>query len=98
MLGVNHQTELREHGGEAARRTGGGLQPHWKNNTDWLDYPVPPESRPPTKEWTWRNPWLQIHMLQRMALSDSNGRGGPWSLRGLMPQCRRMLEQWGRSG
>jgi len=31
-----------------------------------------------------------------MALPDSNRRGGPWSQGGLIPQCRGMLEQWGR--
>jgi hypothetical protein len=30
-----------------------------------------------------------------MALSDINGRGGPWSCGCLMPLCRGMLEQWG---
>jgi hypothetical protein len=39
-----------------------------------------------------------MHMQQRMALSDINGRGGHWSCKGLMPQDRGMLEQWGGSG
>ena len=32
------------------------------------------------------------------ALSGINGRGGPWSCEGLMPQCRGMLGQFGGSG
>lgn len=73
----------------------GELQPHWKNNTVWPDHPVLTKSRPPTKEYTWRNPWLQIHRSQRMTLPNSNGRRGLWSWGDLMPQYRGMLEQWG---
>ena len=39
----------------------GGLQPHRKNTITWLDHPVLPGTRPPTKECTGRDPWLQIH-------------------------------------
>jgi hypothetical protein len=38
------------------------LQSHWKSNMDWPDHPVLPENRPPTKEWTERDSWLQTHM------------------------------------
>jgi hypothetical protein len=34
-------------------------------------------------------------MYQRMDLLDINGRRGPWSFEGSMPQCRGM-PQWGR--
>jgi hypothetical protein len=58
---------------------------------------VLPGTRPPTTECTGRDPWLQIHREQRMALSQINGRGGPWPCRrGWMSQCRGMLEEWGR--
>jgi hypothetical protein len=33
--------------------------------------PVSPElagTKPPTKEYTWMDPWHQLHMQQRMAL------------------------------
>jgi hypothetical protein len=40
----------------------------------------------------------QIHMQQRIAISDIDVRGGLWSCGGLMPQCRGMLEGWGRRG
>ena len=33
-----------------------------------------------------------------MILSDINGRGGPWSCGGLIPQCRGMLEGCVRKG
>ena len=32
--------------------------------------PELPGTKPPTKEYTWRDPWLQPHMWQRMALLD----------------------------
>jgi hypothetical protein len=56
-----------------------------------------PGSKPPTKEYPWRNPWLQRHMLQKMALLDINGRRGPWSCEGSMPQCRGMAGQGSRT-
>lgn len=43
-------------------RREGWLQLHWKNNIGWPDYPFLPETRPPTKECTWSDSWLQIHM------------------------------------
>ena len=57
-----------------------GLQRHRKNNH--MNHPAPPElpgTKPSTIEYTWRDPWLQIHMKQRMALLDIKGRRGPWS-------------------
>jgi hypothetical protein len=39
--------------------------------------PELPETKSPSKEYTWRDPWLQLHMYQRMALLDINGRRGP---------------------
>jgi hypothetical protein len=45
------------------------------------------------------NLWLQLHIQQRMALSDiMHGKKDPRSCEGLMPQCRRMPGQGGRSG
>jgi hypothetical protein len=38
-----------------------------------------PGTKPSTKEYTWRDPWLHLHMYQRMALLDISGRRGPWS-------------------
>jgi hypothetical protein len=40
----------------------------------------PPElqgTRPPSKEYTWTDPWLWPHMWQKMALLDISGRRGP---------------------
>jgi hypothetical protein len=45
---------------------------------------------PPTKEYTWRDPWLFPHIRQRIALLDISGRSGPWSCGDSMPQCRGM--------
>jgi hypothetical protein len=66
MFGANHQTDLSGtsimelvEGLEELRE----LQPHRKNNVSWQDHPVlPGTTRPPTKECTGREPWLQIHM------------------------------------
>jgi hypothetical protein len=66
-----------------------------------MNQPVPPElpvTKLPTKEYTWMDPWLQLHMQQRMALLAINGRRGPWSCEGSMSQCRGMLEPGSRSG
>jgi hypothetical protein len=55
-------------------------------------------SSTPTKEYTWRDPWLQPHILEGMALSDINGRRGPWSCEDLMDaQCMGIRGQGGRS-
>jgi len=59
------------------------LKSHRKNNNiSKPDTPELPGTKPPTKEYTWRDPW------QRMALWGINGRRGPWSRESLMPQCR----------
>jgi hypothetical protein len=50
--------------------------------------PELPRIKPPTKEYIWRDLWLQLHVLQRMVLFGISGRGGPWSCEGLMPQSR----------
>ena len=56
------------------------------------------QTKPPIKEYTWRESWLQLHMQQRMALSGINSWHSPCSFEGLMPQCRGMLGQQGWSG
>jgi hypothetical protein len=40
-----------------------GFEPHKRNNN--MNQPVPseqPGTKTPTKEYTWRDPWLQPHM------------------------------------
>jgi hypothetical protein len=39
-----------------------GLQPHRKINFNSPDHPEFLGTKIPTKEYTWRDPWLQIHM------------------------------------
>ena len=40
-----------------------GFQPHRKNdNINQPDPELLPETKSPTKECTWRDPWLQQHM------------------------------------
>jgi hypothetical protein len=51
------------------------LQPHGEKNNVKLPYPQETVgTRPPTKRYTWRGPWLQPHMWQRMALFGVRGR------------------------
>jgi hypothetical protein len=39
-----------------------GLKPLRKNNINQPDLPELPGTKPPTKEYTWKDPWLQLHM------------------------------------
>ena len=40
-----------------------GFSLHKKNNNINLpDLPELPRTKPPTKDYTWRDPWLQLHM------------------------------------
>ena len=55
-------------------------------------------TKPPIKENTWWDSWLQLHMQQRMAQSIINGRRGLWSCEGSMPQYRGMPGPGSRSG
>jgi hypothetical protein len=57
-----------------------------------------PGTGPPTKEYTWRNPWLQLHMWQRMALLDISGRRSLWAWGCSMSQCKGMPGQEDRNG
>jgi len=61
-----------------------GLQFHRKNNMNQPDSPEHPGTKPATKEYTWRDPCLQPHMKQRMALSGTSRRRRPWLSEGLM--------------
>jgi hypothetical protein len=60
-IGLSPGTPIEELGeGPKERR---GLQPHRKNNN--INQPDHPEflgTKPPTKECTWRAPWLQVRM------------------------------------
>ena len=39
-----------------------GMQPHRKKNMNKLYHAELPRTKPPTKEYTWRKPYLHIHM------------------------------------
>jgi hypothetical protein len=72
MLAVNHWTELRVPDGEIENGTEGseGVCSPMVGAT------VSPEllgTGPPTKEYTWRDPWLWPHMWQRMTFLASVG-------------------------
>jgi hypothetical protein len=52
--------------------------PNMRNKN--MNQPVPPEfpgTKPPTKDYTWSDPWLQMHILQIMALSMGGEALGP---------------------
>ena len=38
-----------------------------------------PGTGPPTKAYTWSDPWHWLHMWQMMALLNISGRRGPWA-------------------
>jgi hypothetical protein len=66
MHTANNQTE---HGNPMEKLGEGltklkGFGPHMKNNNINQSEPTPraPRTKPPTKEYTWRDPWLQMHM------------------------------------
>ena len=66
-----------------------------------MNHPVSPElqgTKPPTKEYTWRDPWLQPHGQQRMFWSDIHERRVPWTSEGSLPQGREIPGQGRRSG
>jgi len=41
------------------------------------------------------DPWLQLHLLQRIALRGTNGRRSPWSFPGMNTRCRGLSGQGG---
>jgi hypothetical protein len=66
MLATNHQTEHRNPNGGVRGRTEGaeGVCNYIYRKNNNINQPDPPEfpgTKPPTKEHTWRNPWLQLH-------------------------------------
>ena len=71
-----------------------GTDSYWTNQYP----PELPGTKPPTKEYTWRDPWLQPHMWQRMAWLDISARRGPWAWGFSMPHCREMPGWEGGSG
>jgi hypothetical protein len=102
MLPANHWTE---HGGSQwrswrrDRRSWGGLQTNGASNS--VNRSDPPEllgTGPPTKEYTWSDPWHWPHMWQRMALLVISGRRGPWPWGCSMPQSRGMTGQGNKNG
>ena len=58
-LGVGSPMEELEKGLKELR----GLQPHeGSNSVNWPDPLELPGTKPPNKEYTWRDPWLHLHM------------------------------------
>ena len=98
ILTANHQAEPGDPNGRARGGTE-GAEEDWKpiERTTSTNQTTQ-SSQGPNHQPKRRNPWLQTHMKQKMALSGMNGMGGPWPCGGLMSQHREMLELWGRSG
>jgi hypothetical protein len=94
MNAANHWTESRVPNGGARGRTEraeGVCNPIGEATMSTNKYPPElPGTKPPAREYAWRDPWIQPHIQQRTALLDINGRRGLWSCEGLMPQCRGM--------
>jgi hypothetical protein len=49
------------------------------NSVNQPDLQELPGTGPSTKEYTWRDPWFQPHMWQRMTLLDISERNSPWA-------------------
>jgi hypothetical protein len=69
-----------------------GLQLHRENNninqlTPWISQGLKYQPKNIYK----RGLLLQLQMYQRKALLGINGRGCPWSCKGLMPQHKEMI-------
>jgi hypothetical protein len=92
VLTGNHWTEHGVPNGGVRLKELNGFATHRKNNS--INQLPPQRTKPSTKEYTWRDPMHQMHMLQRMALLDINGRRDPWSWKGWIPQGRGIL-RWG---
>jgi hypothetical protein len=101
MLSANHWTEHKVHNGGARERTQGTegvCSPIGGTTICDNQHPPPkiPGTKPPTKVYGWRDPWLlQLHIWQSMALSGISRRSSPWTWGCLMPQCRGMPGQEG---
>jgi hypothetical protein len=39
-----------------------GFATHWKNNINQPDSPRTTQTKPPTKEYTWRDLWIQLYI------------------------------------
>ena len=86
MFAANHWTENRVPNVGVRERTKGdeGVCNPIGRTTIWTyksPTPTPklPETKPPTREYKWRDSQLQLHMWYKMALSGINGRRDPWS-------------------
>jgi hypothetical protein len=91
MLAVNLQTGYRDPNGGVRGRTKeaeGGCNPIGRTTISTNQTPEIPGTKPPTEEYRWRDPWLQLHKKRKIASSGINGRGGPWSCEGSRPQSR----------
>jgi hypothetical protein len=91
MLAANHWTKHRvPNEGVRIRPEGaeGVCNPKGRTTISTNQTPQIPRTKPPTKEYSWNNPWLQFHMEQRTALSIINWRKDPWFCEGLIPHCR----------
>jgi hypothetical protein len=65
MLAANHWTERGDpNGGVRGKTEGAEGVCNPKGRTILINQMLPefPGTKPPTKEYTWRDPWLQLHM------------------------------------
>jgi len=100
-LAVNHWTEHWNPNGGVRERTEvteGVCNPMGRKTSTNQNPPELTGIKATTKEYTWRDPRLQLHIQQRMALYGMNGRRGLWSCEGWMPHCSGMSGQGGTSG
>jgi hypothetical protein len=79
MITANHWTEQRvpSRGVRKGLKESKGIATSQEEQKFFTPQELP-GTKPSTKEYT----WLQLHRLQRMALSGINGRRGPWPYEG----------------
>jgi hypothetical protein len=73
------------------------------NNINLPDTPLIspelPETKPPTQEYTWRDPWLHgFPYVAEDGILSINRRSNPWSCKGSIPQYKGMPGRRGGSG
>jgi hypothetical protein len=101
MLAANHWTEHRVPGGEVREGTEGAesvCNPVEGITVSTGQTPLSFRGLDYQPKSTWRDPWLQLLMWQRVALMNISGRSSPWVWGCSMPQCRGMPGQEDRSG
>ena len=80
MVAAKHWTEHWDPNGEVRARTKGAEGVHSPLGSTTISTnqtPEPPGTKPPTKDYTWKDLCLLLHMKQKSVLFGINGREDP---------------------